>query len=329
MRASAAPEVLASDLSHLDHQAIAAAAELLSAASHDEDVAPLLEATPEPVQAPSPALVGRDHEVWVRVLGPVEVTGWSKPIGPRRKYEEIVAYLATHDRAVVAERLRTAVWPDKELDPKSFREAMSRVRSHLGRDHLPPAARGAYRLGQSVGCDWARFRELSVAARTARADSTRAIALWREALELVRGEPFGGGLHEASAYGWAYSEMLVYDMQREITEAADTLAELALANGDIETTLWATRQGHLATPGQLSLFDWQMRVAHHRRDADGLKLAYRARRLAEQALDPTADVLPETAQLYDRLLADIADVQPMAGHHERNRYGRRASQPQH
>lgn len=306
VRAAAAPTVLESEIGALDHAAIADAAGLLSAASRDDDVeavAQIRAVTPE-----VSAVDRRQYAVRVNVLGPVEVSGWAKPVGLRRKYEEIVAYLATHEGRVGGERLRLALWPDKELDPKSFREAMSRVRGHLGRDagHLPAAVGGAYFLGENVECDWTLFKQLSTAAASAaRSDPAKAMALWREALELVRGEPFGGGLHEQGAYGWAYSELLVYDMQREITEAADALAELALAIDDPDTTLWATRQGHVASPNQLTLFDWEMRVARHRLDLDGLKHAYRSRRLAEQTLDPTADVLPETAQLYEQLLSEI------------------------
>lgn len=124
----------------------------------------------------------------------------------------------------------------------------------------------------------------------------------------MRGQPFGGGLVEAGPYGWAYSEGLVYDMQREITLAADALAELALDNDDPKTTQWAVRQGHLATPGQLTLFDWEMRVARHRLDEEGLKLAYQARRVAQHVIDPAENVPAETVALYERLQAEIADL---------------------
>ena len=316
VRAAGAPQALEVDIGALDDHDIATASGLLAAASSD-DVARPADVAADASDHRESRVIRRRYEVWVKVLGPVEVSGWARPAGLRRKYEEILAYLATHEGRVGGERFRFALWPDKELDPKSFREAMSRVRGHLGRDtgHLPPAVAGAYFLGDEVGSDWTLFKQLSAAAGSAaRSDPTEAIALWREALELVRGEPFGGGLHDAGAYGWAYSEMLVYEMQRQITDAAHHLAELALAADDPETTLWATKQGHLATPGQLSLFEWQMRVARHRLDADGLKLAYRSRRLAEQTLDPTADVAPETTQLYQRLLAEISATAQRRAH---------------
>jgi hypothetical protein len=43
-----------------------------------------------------------------------------------------------------------------------------------------------------------------------------------------------------------------------------------------------------------------MRVAAHRRDLDGLNSAFQARRRAEQALDPLAEVPGETVELYER-----------------------------
>jgi hypothetical protein len=94
-------------------------------------------------------------------------------------------------------------------------------------------------------------------------------------------------------------------MQVSITRAADALGTLALAQDDPDTASWATRQGLLAMPQQLSLFDWEMRVAAHRRDLDGLNSAFQARRRAEQALDPLAEVPVETVELYESLLADL------------------------
>ncbi|MFP5376435.1 MAG: hypothetical protein ACLGIO_06585, partial [Acidimicrobiia bacterium] len=119
--AGAPPKV---DLGALDPAVIEAAAGLLEAAARDEDVAPAADLA-EPVPVPERIARREDHQLWVGVLGSVEVSGWAKAVGLRRKYEEIVAYLATHDGPVGGERLRAAVWPDKEIDPKSFREAMS------------------------------------------------------------------------------------------------------------------------------------------------------------------------------------------------------------
>jgi hypothetical protein len=296
-------EALESSIASLDEEAIDRAASLLAAASHDEDVAPLVELGaegPRPGRRPRPR---SHHDVWVDVLGPVEVTGWAEPIGRHRKLEELVVFLASQEqRPVPGEEIRCAVWPDTEIGAKGFVQAVSRTRRHLGgRAHLPEAAGGAYRLGPGVGYSWTRFQELASAA--ARANPTQALSLWSEALDLVRGEPFAGVAK--GTYVWAWSRRLVYEMQVSITRAADALGTLALAQDDPDTASWATRQGLLAMPQQLSLFDWEMRVAAHRRDLDGLNSAFQARRRAEQALDPLAEVPVETVELYESLLADL------------------------
>jgi hypothetical protein len=298
------PPVMETDVGDLDQAAIDGAASLLSAASHDADVAAVLH-----LNGDGPRVVQRygreDYDVWVDVLGPVVASGWAEPVGRRRKLEELVVYLATHELPVPGERLRCAVWAEVEVASKSFIQAMSRARRHLGgQAFLPEASSGAYRLGPGVGCSWSAFKELTGAAGAAvRSDPDQAMALWRQALSLVRGEPFAGVTK--GSYIWAWSEGLAYEMQVAITRAADALGTLALAQDDPDTAEWAVRQGLLAMPTQLSLFDWEMRVAAHRNDLDGLNAAFAARRRAEEALDPLAEVPPETVKLFETLVAHV------------------------
>jgi hypothetical protein len=292
------------DVGDLDQAAIDGAASLLSAASHDDDVAPVVHLDGEGPRAVQ-RCASEDYDVWIDVLGPVEVRGWAEPVGRRRKLEELVVYLATHELPVPGERLRCAVWAEVEIASKSFIQAMSRARRHLGgQAHLPEAAGGAYRLGPGVGCSWSAFKELTgAAAAAARSDPAQAMALWRQALSLVRGEPFAGVTK--GSYIWAWSEGLAYEMQVAITRAADALGTAALAQDDPDTAEWAIRQGLLAMPTQLSLFDWEMRVAAHRKDLDGLNAAFAARRRAEEALDPLAEVPPETVKLFETLVSHV------------------------
>ena len=305
VRVAGLADGLETSVAHLEEAAIAGATSLLASASHDDDVAPVVElGTAEPPRR----LSGRRSRpgVWVAVLGPVEVTGWALPIRERRKLAELVAYLAVHGTPLPGEKMRCAVWPDEEITYGTFKQAVSRARRHLGTDaagspHIPEAVNGHYCLGPGVGCDWCWFRDLVEAA--ARATGADAIALYREALELVRGEPFANVAK--GTYVWAWSEQHVYDMQVAITKAADTLSRLALDAGDADTAAWATHQGRLADPAQLSLFDWDMHVAHRRRDVDGLHRAYKARRRAQTLADPLSEVPRETVELYERLLADL------------------------
>jgi hypothetical protein len=77
------------DVGGLDQAAIAGAASLLAAASHDDDVAPLVEPDGDNPRTALPP-PRQHHDVWVDVLGPVEVTGWAEPIGRHRRLEELV-----------------------------------------------------------------------------------------------------------------------------------------------------------------------------------------------------------------------------------------------
>ncbi|HET7489172.1 MAG TPA: hypothetical protein VFJ85_14670 [Acidimicrobiales bacterium] len=305
IRVAGAPEGMATNLAGLDGEAIAGAAALVSAAA-EEGVDAALASIPTDTRArPAITLRRRTPEIWVNVLGPVTFTGLAKPLGSRRKLAEVLAYLGTHDGPVPGERIRAAVWPDEDIDAKSFREAVSRLRTVVGVERLPAAKGGAYQLSDDiVGRDWAWFRELSAAAAAA-PDVDDSMALWREALELVRGEPFGGTIGDEGPFVWSVSELLVYEMQVAVTKAADALAELALGAGDPELAMWATSRGHLATPSQLSLFDWQMRAAAVTGDLDGLDLAFRSRRKAERTLDPASDLPAEIVALYERLRRQI------------------------
>ncbi len=287
----------------LDEGAIEGATSLLASASDTADVAPVVEL--DPGATARRALPRRDRfELWVSILGPhPEVSGWTTDIGQRKKLAELVVYLAVHDeRPVPCERLRLACWPDREVSYDTFKETVSRVRKHLGnhgdgRRHLPPAASNAYRLGPSVGSDWSCFKALVAAA--ARAPAREAMRLYREALEMVQGEPFAEVVK--GTYVWAESEMLVHTIPLAVSDAAASLGELALANGNPELAHWASVQGLLVSPCQQSLFRVDMRAAAERGDAEGIDRALRAATRAHQSVDPETEVPAETLELYRQL----------------------------
>jgi DNA-binding SARP family transcriptional activator len=306
VRASGMEAPLAVDQSHLDEAAIAGSASLLAVASQEDDVAPTDDEEESDTAPPAAPTSEHDYDVWVAVLGPVEVTGWAEPIGRAKRLAELVAYLATHPgHPIPGDAVRAACWPKEEIAYKSFKEALSRVRRHLGSDsegnrHLPDAVGSAYQLGPGVGCDWIQFQAL--VAEAERAPDERAVALYRQALALVRGEPFS---HVApGTYSWAWSELLVHRMERVIADAAHRLAELAMAADDADTATWAARQALLATPTQLSLFETEMRAAASRGDVDGIQRGFRGLTQAQARVEPLGEVPPQSAELYRRLMAD-------------------------
>lgn len=113
--------------------------------------------------------------------------------------------------------------PRQEIAYKSFKEALPRVRSHLGSDdgdrHLPDAVASAYQLGPGVGCTGCNSRPwwpLPSGPPTGKPSP-----LYRQALALVRGQPFS--LVAPGTYTWAWSELLVHRMERVIADAAHRL----------------------------------------------------------------------------------------------------------
>jgi hypothetical protein len=232
--------------------------------------------------APVTALVTSDVEV--RVLGPVEVIGWSQA-PDRAIVTELACYLALHrGRVVPGDELRAALWPDaaREASAKSLRTYMSLLRKALGPEHVPVGSGSGYRVGAGVSTDWLRFRELAGSGATP--------GQLREALELVRGRPFVGV--PATSFGWVFSELLVSEIEVGIVDAARRLAEALTSSGDLVGESWAVRQGLLAVPTDYGL--WEMRLAIAGRQ--GRDELARARRDAEAALgDDAVDLFGRAA----------------------------------
>jgi hypothetical protein len=226
-----------------------------------------------PVTAPSAAAVE------VRVLGPVEVIGWSQ-MPDRAVVTELACYLALHpNRVIPGEELRAALWPDaaREASAKSLRTYMSLLRKSLGPEHVPVGSGSGYRVGPGVGTDWIRFRELAGVGATP--DQLR------EALELVRGRPFAGAA--STSFGWVFSELLVSEIEVVVVDAARRLADSLSGNGDLAGASWAVRQGLLAVPTDYGL--WEVRIAVAGRQ--GRDELTRARRDAEAAFGEDAVTL--------------------------------------
>jgi len=314
-------EGLVLDQGDLDETAIGLAFGALAAVADEDDIA-----APIPLVSPPRARVRlrreRDCEVWVSILGrSPRITGAANQFTNRRRLTEVLVYLAVYgaDRPVQGEDLRTHCWPPKlkkqddpaerpklcEVTPESFHQAMSRLRATLGEGvhgwHVPPAVDGAYEIGPGVGCDWTLFRALasSAVAANARQDTARAVALYREALELVEGEPFADA--PRGSFAWTDSGPLLTDIRLAVAKAAHELATLT-RRSDPTTALWATQQGLLLLPTQLCLFDAAMAASAELGDVAGIEQALAAKCWAHAQLDPDGGVPAETNELYRHLL---------------------------
>jgi DNA-binding SARP family transcriptional activator len=204
-------------------------------------------------------------EVEVCLLGPVEVAGGDmSALEPSRRMAAlaVLAYMAAHDRPVNADELGGALWPlDATKDNlggpqrKTVMNVISRARLVLGygargQERLAYSAQG-YRLAPEVTSDWARFEILVAGARLA--SPPDAIGVLRIALELVRGEPFGGAL-SSQFFEWVASEHLDLMLTARVADTAEDLGELALEAGDFETVLWAVGKGLQLDPTREELF---------------------------------------------------------------------------
>jgi hypothetical protein len=314
------------DQGGLSEPAIGLAVGAMATVAESDDVA-----SPIPLVAPVWPRRGRprrreDCEVWVSILRrSPEITSVDGAIrfSGRRRLTEVLVYLAVHaaERPVQGDEIRTNCWPPKlgedddgrpvlsEVSAKSFHQAMSRLRATLGEGahgwHVPSAVDGAYGIGPDLGCDWTLFRGLAAAGAAETSRPERAIAFYREALELVEGQPFADVARDA--FPWAESGPLVTDIRLAVARVAHELATLT-RQSDPATALWATQQGLLLLPTQLSLFDHAMAASAELGDVAGLEQALAAKCWAHEQLDPDGGVPPETNELYRHLLARATEA---------------------
>ena len=243
------------------------------------------ESVVETITTEPPAHIDEYIGVEIRILGPVEVVGWSQ--APERAIvTELACYLALHPgRIIPGDELRAALWPDSasEASAKSLRTYMSLLRKALGAAHVPAGTGAGYRIGEGVTTDWQRFRVLT--APGASPDDLQ------EGLELVRGRPFAGV--PSNSFGWIYSELLVSEIEVAVVDVNRRLVEAHSAKGDLAHASWAVRRGLLAVPTDFGLWELCLTVAA----LQGRDELARARRDAEAALGEDATDLAPLVRL--------------------------------
>jgi DNA-binding SARP family transcriptional activator len=231
--------------------------------------------------APEIRQFGDPRDLVVRVLGPIEITGWVGD-GPGGIAEELCCFLALHPESRWGtEALIGALWPlELELDvtPKTLRNHFSRLRNAVGAERLPDAKRGdGYRL--EAATDWEAFR--SWVKEADGLDGEDADRLRSAALSLVRGEPFAG--LAPGRYSWAFSESLASAMTAAVVTCAERLSADRLAAGDAEGAEAAARAGLRASPTEAALWLAAGAALEVRGDPAGLG---RLARDAERAAGP-------------------------------------------
>lgn len=199
-------------------------------------------ATPRPAGPADPGGSGPPGEVTVRVLGPVDVVGATRPL--RRAWTlDLVVYLAVHRRGAPADVWTAALWPDRQPAAPTLHSTVSAARRALGRaadgsDHLP-RGRGILRLGPSVSTDWEELARLAGSG----ASPTGPVE-WAAGLSMVRGRPFDG----LRAEDWTVMEGIAAAAEDAVVQLALRLAGHHLGRGDGRGAELAARRGLLASP---------------------------------------------------------------------------------
>ncbi len=170
-----------------------------------------------------------------------------------RRVVELLVYLAAHEGTVTRGDWLTDVSPDKALSDGYVRNLVLLTRRSLdaitGDGDLLAYDRTTQRftLAERVWADWTMFRSFAAGGEP---EGLRA------ALSLVRGMPFG-----ANPEPWTSAAGISYAIVAEIVDAAVSLAELALSDGDPQLATWAARQGQLVDRYDQGLWRILLRAA--------------------------------------------------------------------
>ena len=233
------------------------------------------------------------------------------PAKRARRALELIAYLAMQmPDPVTGDRLRTRVLGSADADAaaKTLFNTVGAARRALGvapdgEPLLPPASRsGQYRLSPLVTVDASRACAL-VHEGLASRDPGESIARLREALELVKGEPFGGVL---TGYAWWQAEGHERRVADALVDGACALVGAALGSGEVDLARWALAQARKVEPYSESLARAAMRVAAAGGDVRRLHAEWQGCLRMMDELDPGGVPSERTERLYASLRSQLA-----------------------
>lgn len=175
------------------------------------------------------------------VLGEVGVVGFDVELTPQQL--SLVTFLACVGEANRS-TIIDALWDGKPISRSRFPNLLAETRAKIGRNTLPEAKVGVYRL-QGVSTDLGQFEKaVAVASKQPASD---AIETLTAALELVRGNP----LTTPNGRYWTWigdHTHLAARVESLISDAALRLCDLCVENGDLDGAIWACERGLLACP---------------------------------------------------------------------------------
>jgi DNA-binding SARP family transcriptional activator len=258
------------------------------------DGLPKLQPVPPEREDPRPAAAAA---LRVGVLGTFTINGAPAALQPAQS--QLVLALALN----ASEGLSNAQLcyllgadPDHPKPSDSLRQLIVRTRRQLGRaadgrEWIEHLGGGQYALHPEARFDWSDFESLSDEGLRAHDP-----APLRQALALIRGQPFTG------CYHWWLDLAFTETVRAQIVDAADLLSELELAAGDSPAAARAARAGLAADIGAEQLWRALMRAEHGAGNLAGVREAW------ARCLDMIADIAadgephPDTAALYQQLI---------------------------
>ena len=186
--------------------------------------------------------------------------------------------------------------PDHPKPSDSLRQLIARTRRQLGRppggaEWIVHLGSGQYALHPEACFDWTDFSALAE-----RGLAARNPADLREALMLVRGQPFTG------CYHWWLDLAFVETVRAQIVDTAEMLAALELASGDPSASARAARAGLAGDVTAEQLWRALMRAEHVAGNRSGVREAWNHCLGAIADIAPAGEPHPDTAALYQELL---------------------------
>jgi DNA-binding SARP family transcriptional activator len=186
--------------------------------------------------------------------------------------------------------------PDHPKPSDSLRQLIARTRRQLGRapggaEWVVHLGSGQYALHPEARFDWTDFSALAE-----RGLAARDPADLREALTLVRGQPFTG------CYHWWLDLAFVETVRAQIVDTAEMLAALELASGDPSASARAARAGLAGDIAAEQLWRALMRAEHVAGNLSGVREAWNHCLGAIADIAPAGEPHPDTAALYQELL---------------------------
>ncbi|MER5638206.1 LysM peptidoglycan-binding domain-containing protein [Kitasatospora sp. NPDC002227] len=248
-------------------------------------------------QAPRPPVMAGPGIPQIQVLGPVRIDNTGRPDSSHAaQIAALGAYLyfkPGRDYGSIA----NAMDPESPWEPQTVLSRISQLRGTLGTApsgaaYLPRKSGDTYRMSDEVSCDWTVFEYL---AERGLPQGVAGLADLEQALDLVRGRPFGGD----GEHGWAVP--LAQEMIAKIHDTAHTVACLRLRDEclDLDAARRAIAAGIEVQDHEQLFRDW-MRVEHAAGNRQGLFTVIDAAKVAAQHQDAPLD--QETQRLIKTLL---------------------------